>query len=68
MRGGGALIVSFASMRFAHAQDAGQAAQRPPRLPGSLRLYVPSLEEATHPRCAYEGYSDVAGQSLKQGG
>src|SRR6266404_6339363 len=35
---------------------------------GLLRLYVPSLAEATHPRCGCEGYPEWAGQSLKQGG
>src|SRR5262249_33764365 len=33
-----------------------------------LRLYVPFLAEATHPRCGCEGYPEWAGQSLKQGG
>jgi len=36
--------------------------------PGSARLYVPSINEATHPRCCDEGYPDGPGRASKQGG
>jgi len=33
-----------------------------------LRLYVPSLEEATHPRCDCEGYPDWPGRASSKEG
>src|ERR1700682_827210 len=33
-----------------------------------LRLYVPSLEEATHPRCGCEGYPDRPGRASSKEG
>src|SRR5882762_6662250 len=33
-----------------------------------LRLYVPSREEATHPRCACEGYPDRPGRASSKEG
>ena len=43
-----------------HRSAAGPAqnARRPFRAAMLLRLYVPSLEEATHPRCGCEGYPE----------
>ena len=46
----------------------GHPSRRPREERGLLRLYVPFLAEATHPRCGCEGYPEWAGQSLKQGG
>src|SRR5258706_14198301 len=53
-----------------HRRDCacGHPSRRPREERGLLRLYVPSLAEATHPRCGSEGYPEWAGQSLKQGG
>jgi hypothetical protein len=36
--------------------------------PQHLRLYVPSLEEATHPRCDCEGYPDWPGRASSKEG
>jgi len=36
--------------------------------PQDLRLYVPSLEEATHPRCDCEGYPDWPGRASSKEG
>jgi hypothetical protein len=33
-----------------------------------IRLYVPSLEEATHPRCDCEGYPDWPGRASSKEG
>jgi len=36
--------------------------------PQHVRLYVPSLEEATHPRCDCEGYPDWPGRASSKEG
>ena len=57
-----------ASRRMATGTVEQAAILRDPRSSALLRLYVPFLAEATHPRCGCEGYPDRPGRASSKEG